>query len=60
MIGKDIKALRQEYLLTQQELANELGIGVNTVRRWEGGICEISIRNARKVKDFISKKGKPE
>lgn len=56
MTGKEIKALRQEYLLTQQELADELGIGVNTVRRWEGGICEISIRNARKVKDFIARK----
>ena len=56
MKNTDIKSLRIEHLLTQQEFANELKIGINTVRRWEAGICKISIRNERKIKEFINQK----
>lgn len=33
----DIRKLRQEKRLTQQELAVKLGVGIATVKRWEAG-----------------------
>lgn len=36
-IKEDVKALRKALRLTQQELADELGVAMNTVSRWELG-----------------------
>ncbi len=33
-----VKALREKRKLTQAELANQLGVVVSTVSRWERGI----------------------
>lgn len=48
----DIKKIRTIALLTQAELAKKLEVSTNTVQRWEGGICEISIRHKRKIIEF--------
>ena len=33
----DVKALRQRLGITQQELANRLGVALSSVARWEAG-----------------------
>ena len=33
----DIKELRRQLKLTQEKLAQELGVSVMTIRRWESG-----------------------
>lgn len=33
----DIRALRDRYGLTQQEIADRMGVGVRSIKRWEGG-----------------------
>ena len=35
MIGKRIKTLRKKKRMSQEELANQIGISQNTVARWE-------------------------
>jgi transcriptional regulator with XRE-family HTH domain len=35
MNGKTLKEKRNELSLTQEQLANELGVTANTVARWE-------------------------
>ena len=36
-IGKFIKKLREEFCLTQEELANKVHIGREAVSKWERG-----------------------
>lgn len=38
-IGKFIKTIRKELELTQQELADELGVTNRAVSKWENGLC---------------------
>ena len=42
-IGKRIKALRKEHGLTQEQLAEQLGVAANTIARIETGNRGISI-----------------
>ncbi len=51
----DIKRLRKEMGLTQQELAVKLGIGVTTVSRWERGTTRPS-RMALKLLEIAKRK----
>lgn len=41
MEGKELKTLRKELNLTQTELADILGVKMNTVYRWESGILDV-------------------
>ena len=42
--SKKIKLIREKLILTQKELANELGVSSITVCRWETGRCEPIIK----------------
>ncbi len=49
MKPQDLKRIRQQLGLTQQELADQLGVGRVTVTRWELGLRSISEPIARLV-----------
>jgi DNA-binding transcriptional regulator YiaG len=57
MTGKDIKIIRKKLLLLQEEMADELGVSVATVRLWEQGKREMSIRKQRLVLEYCKNKG---
>lgn len=41
MEGNQLKAIREKLGLTQTELADILGVKMNTVYRWESGILSV-------------------
>ncbi len=41
MKGKELKGKREKLGLTQTELADILGVKMNTVYRWESGILSV-------------------
>lgn len=49
MTAEDLKALRDQLDLTQEELAQKLGVARNTITRWEMGIRHIPEPVARLV-----------
>ena len=53
--SKDIKAIRQECLLSQEEFAKELGVSFATVNRWETGKTHPTYKALRNIKDFCDK-----
>lgn len=48
----DLKELRLKLLLTQQELANKLGVSIMTIVRAEKGE-KMGLKFQKKVKEFI-------
>lgn len=53
--SKLIKLLREKLLLTQQELAELLGVSFVSVNRWENGVHEPTMKAKRKIKELIEK-----
>ena len=45
-----LKALRERFKLTQQELSNKSGVNIDTIRKWENGMNNIRNANVSKVK----------
>lgn len=52
----DIKALRQDNLLSQEAFAKELGVSFATVNRWENGKTQPTYKALRTIKDYCEKK----
>lgn len=52
-----IKALRNQLLLTQEELAKQIGVSFATVNRWEGGRHEPTMRYRRLIRSLCKKAG---
>jgi DNA-binding transcriptional regulator YiaG len=57
MTGQDIKTIRNKLLLLQQELADDLGLHIETIKSWEQGRRNISIKSQRLVLEYCKKKG---
>jgi putative transcriptional regulator len=47
--AQKIKKLREVLLITQQELADLLGVSIVTVNRWENGKYEPTMKEKRKL-----------
>ena len=58
MKPQDLKRIRQQLGLTQQELADQLGVGRVTVTRWELGLRSISEPIARLVERVRAEAGR--
>jgi transcriptional regulator with XRE-family HTH domain len=59
MIGKELKAMRTQLGLTQEELGERLGVRKNTIWRWENeqrGIPETVVR----LLDYFAKEVRAE
>ena len=54
-----VKRIRETLLITQVELAEQLGVSFATVNRWEKGHHEPSIRQKRAIRDLCKKKKIP-
>lgn len=48
-----LKELRKEKGLSQQALANKLGVHYRTLQNWENGESQIKIENAKKLADIF-------
>ena len=58
MTPQEIIKKRKDLMLTQQELAEELGVTKATVVRWEKGTCKINPINARKLEQLSKENSK--
>lgn len=55
--AKKIKTARENLLMTQEEIALELGVTSITVCRWETGKTEPSIKAKKAFRDLCERKG---
>lgn len=52
-IGKNLKRLRREKNITQDQLADILGVSYQSVSRWETGLCYPDIELLPTISDFF-------
>jgi putative transcriptional regulator len=50
-----LKEIREKLLISQDDLAKELGFSFATVNRWENGRHEPSLKGKRAIRDFCKK-----
>ena len=55
--SEKIKVVRESLLVTQEQLAAELGVTPITVCRWETGKIEPSIKAKKAIRDLCERKG---
>lgn len=53
--SKAIKALRENLLVSQTEMAKMLGVSYATVNRWENGHHEPSYKAKRQIRNLCKK-----
>ena len=53
----NIKVIREQLMLTQTELADLIGVSMQTVSNWELGLRKISFKNKRKILKLCMEKG---
>ena len=53
--AEKVKAAREQLLLTQDEIAVELGVNAITICRWETGKSEPNIKAKKAIRDFCIK-----
>ena len=55
--SEKIRSARENLLMTQEEIATELGVTPITVCRWETGKTEPSIKAKKAFRDLCERKG---
>ncbi|MCD7863036.1 MAG: helix-turn-helix transcriptional regulator [Lachnospiraceae bacterium] len=55
MIGTKLKALRQQNHLSQEKLAEKLGVSRNTVSKWESDVCDPDIENLKALCQYFQR-----
>lgn len=55
--SEKIKSAREKLLMTQEEIAAELGVTSITVCRWETGKTEPGIKAKKAFRDLCERKG---
>ena len=55
--AKKIKEYREKELLTQQQLARLLGVGLANVSRWEQNHFEPTLETKRKLRELFTEAG---
>lgn len=55
--SKALKELREKLLVTQEELAEMLGVSFASVNRWENKRHEPTIKAKRKIRDLCKENG---
>ena len=55
--SEQIKIAREKLLMTQEELAHELGVNSVTVCRWETGKCEPTMKAKKAFREFCTTHG---
>lgn len=58
-LSAGIRKLREKSLLTQEDLAKDLGVAASTVNRWETGKARPNISAMRTIKSFCEKRNYP-
>lgn len=48
-----IRELRKKSRLSQQALADQIGVFRNTISNWETGYSQINLENAKKVAEYF-------
>ena len=48
-----IRELRKKSRLSQQALADQIGVFRNTISNWETGYSQISLKNAQNVAEYF-------
>ena len=48
-----IRELRKKFRLSQQALADQIGVFRNTISNWETGYSQISLENATNVAEYF-------
>ena len=54
MFKHNLRTLRQINNLTQQDLANKLGVSFKTISHWESGYSEPSLQLLVKLKQILN------
>lgn len=52
-IAENIKKLRKEHLLTQEQMVEALGVTVGAVYKWEAGLSMPEIKLIMEIADFL-------
>ncbi len=55
--AEKVKITREKLLLTQDELASELGVNAITVCRWETGKCQPNMKAKKAIRNFCIENG---
>lgn len=52
---EQIAKLRKDLIMSQEELANAIGVSFATINRWESGKFKATYSSQRKLKEFCIK-----
>ena len=58
MTHTQIKQARKQLGLTQEQLADEIGASLASVRNWEQGRCKVNRVAARQIQKMLDNQGK--